>query len=220
MTWKNWGDHPVVVIIGVISAICGTSAIVLDHIDRQDSKTPEGSKTPEVIVTPNLNKDISTPENRKVDTPQTIFPSTTSITSEPEASPTTLRQDTVSRQPSIEGVWKGEWSNPKGHLYAFEMKATVSSNGNVSGQFIWTLMKSPDSQEQQKIGLQGTEYVEGTYNPSQRLANIEGQSKNDPQNVIGLDKYRIFVSEDGQSITGDTANHGNWQGRLSGSKVE
>lgn len=120
---------------------------------------------------------------------------------------------------NIAGTWRGEWSNPNGYLFTFEAQLTVSSSNNVSGTIIWKLVASPHSYEQSKLGLSATEYVGGTYNPEKRLATIAGRSKDDPHNVIGLDEYKIVVSEDGQSIIATTSNHGNWQGRLSGKKV-
>ncbi|MEH1830151.1 MAG: hypothetical protein V7L22_33240 [Nostoc sp.] len=121
---------------------------------------------------------------------------------------------------TVAGIWDGEWSNPEGYLFKFQARLTVNSGNNVSGAITWKLLASPRSNEQSKVGLSAIEYVGGTYNSENRLANISGQSKDDPRNIISLDEYKIVVAEDGQSITGKTANHGNWQGMISGKRVD
>jgi hypothetical protein len=125
----------------------------------------------------------------------------------------------MARSSTVAGTWRGEWSNAKGHLYSFEARLTVSSDNNVTGAINWKLVASPRGDEQSKLGMTATEYIGGTYDPKERLANIEGHSKDDPKGVIGLDAYRIVVAEDGRTITGNTRSHGTWKGKISGKRV-
>jgi hypothetical protein len=43
MTWKNWGDHPVVVIIGLIAGISGIGYTVYDHFAKQGDPINKGT---------------------------------------------------------------------------------------------------------------------------------------------------------------------------------
>jgi hypothetical protein len=125
----------------------------------------------------------------------------------------------MARNSTVAGTWRGEWRNPKGYLYSFEARLTVSSDNNVTGAINWKLVASPRGDEQSKLGMTATEYIGGTYDPKERLADFKGHSKDDPKGVIGLDAYRIVVTEDGQSITGNTRSHGTWKGTISGKRV-
>jgi hypothetical protein len=76
-------------------------------------------------------------------------------------------------------------------------------------------MKStPQEAKQSKIGLTAVEYIKGSYNPETRMLMMEGYRKDDPNDIISLDKYRLILSEDNRSLGGATWNHGRWRGRL------
>ena len=124
-------------------------------------------------------------------------------------------EDTVHTIPI--GTWQGEWSNTGGYVYVAEMVLHGPRDGKigkVEGYINWILRKSPRAEEQSKIGSAGTEYVRGTYDPVNRLLSLDGYDKTDPNNILGLDKYRLVFAENGKVLGGITWNNGNWQGKI------
>lgn len=43
MTWKNWGDHPIVVSVGICGALVGLVYTVYDHHFKSDASAPTSS---------------------------------------------------------------------------------------------------------------------------------------------------------------------------------
>ncbi|MCE5193870.1 MAG: hypothetical protein LLF28_00180 [Nitrospiraceae bacterium] len=132
--------------------------------------------------------------------------------------PIAFSQNTLSSVPSatnLNGTWRGTWYSPKGYVYFAEMHLDVSPDGIISGDIIWTMNNSPQDSDITKIGLKGTEYIRGTYNTQSRVLIFEGYRKDDPNIVIGLDKYRLILSDNNQVIGGITSNHGDWRGLFS-----
>lgn len=115
----------------------------------------------------------------------------------------------------INGTWRGNWYNPKGYVYFAEMHLNVSPDGIINGDIRWTLTNSPLDSDILKIGLKATEYIRGTYNAQTRILSFEGYKKDDPEIIIGLDKYKLIFSDDNQVIGGITFNNGNWRGLFS-----
>lgn len=114
----------------------------------------------------------------------------------------------------LSGTWQGNWISPKGYVYATTLNLRVSSDGLASGSFAWVLKKSPRADEQAKLGMGATEYVTGRTNTTARTVTLAGTRKDDPDNVIGLDKYKLVISDDGRVMGGITWNHGDWQGQI------
>lgn len=113
------------------------------------------------------------------------------------------------------GPWWGAWTNSAGdYEYRAELSISVQPDGRASGKIVWTLVRSPRPQEQAKLGLQGVEYVEGTYDMETRAVNLAGRRRDDPHNIIGLDSYRFTISKDGRQVSGATYDHGTWGGRI------
>jgi hypothetical protein len=53
MSWKNWGDHPIVVGIGIIVGLAGLGYTIYDHHLRQEDTSKSGvvsSKPPDSVV--------------------------------------------------------------------------------------------------------------------------------------------------------------------------
>jgi len=133
--------------------------------------------------------------------------SSLSVVNTPISSPTTdIPFNTIT------GAWEGKWTNPSGDLFTCEITFNVSQSNNISGNIIWTLVKSRNANS--KSGLTGTEYIIGTYDPKIRLATFDGYKKEDPHNVIGLDEYRLSLSNDGHRLEGVSKNGGDWQGEI------
>jgi hypothetical protein len=124
-------------------------------------------------------------------------------------------QSVAQEQPAFVGDWQGEWSNPDGHIYIADMQLTAASDGSVLGKIQWTLKQSPLTEEQSKLGKTGVEFVSGSYDPGSRVLTFEGISKTDPDNILGLDKYKLLLADNSNVIGGITWNNGNWRGVFS-----
>jgi uncharacterized caspase-like protein len=114
---------------------------------------------------------------------------------------------------TVVGEWVGEWRDSGGNLFICEVRITESSTG-LSGSIIWNLKRSPRPDLQSKIGLSAVEYVRGTYEPSTRAVDVEGYRKDDPNIIIDLDRYKLLLSADGQTLSGQTYTQGTWEGRF------
>lgn len=128
--------------------------------------------------------------------------------------------DTIAQQASggtsstLSGNWTGNWTSPSGYIYLAQMRLVAAGNNSVEGEINWTLVKSPPQMDQTRLGLAGKEFVSGRYDPASRILSIEGIRKDDPLNVIGLDKYTLVLSETGAALGGITWNHGGGDGLL------
>ncbi len=113
---------------------------------------------------------------------------------------------------SVAGSWSGSWVAPEGYSYAAAMRLEMGADYGVQGQITWTLEQSPRKEERSKIGLTGIEYVRGTFDPASGVLLMEGYEKADPNAILGLDRYRLFLAENGTVIGGITWHHGEWTG--------
>lgn len=120
---------------------------------------------------------------------------------------------------SATGVWLGEWGDVEDNVYGYEIRIN-ESGGDVSGSIVWILKRSRRPDLQQKIGLSGIEHIRGKYDPQTRLFEFEGYREDDPYEIIGMDKYKLSMSVDGQSLSGQTYDGGTWKGRMSGSRKQ
>jgi hypothetical protein len=109
MTWKSWGDHPVIVGIGAISAIVGITAFVFDRIEKSAvtpvpiSISATANPTPISIASATS---IPTPETSPTTAPlnsrSTPKPSPSSITISTSPSPSSSEKLVVEiQQPAI-----------------------------------------------------------------------------------------------------------------------
>lgn len=114
----------------------------------------------------------------------------------------------------LAATWHGFWSSPDGFLYEADLRLSVDEENNAVGSIHWTLRKSPRPQESAKIGLTGVEHVSGVFLPESGLARIEGISLDDPNQILGVDKYRLILSDDASVLGGITWNHGPWTGQI------
>ncbi len=123
-------------------------------------------------------------------------------------------------QPAFVGNWQGEWSNPSGYIYMANMQLTAASDGSILGKIHWILKQSPQADEQSKLDTSGTEFLRVTYDANSRVLIFEGVSKTDPNNILGLDKYRLLLAENDNVLGGITWNNGTWRGVFSLTRVE
>jgi hypothetical protein len=116
-------------------------------------------------------------------------------------------------QAALISTWRGTWA-ASGFVYEGELHVTVDQINAVDGYIKWVLRQSPRPAEKAKIGLGGTEYVRGTYLSAARLLRIDGYRVDDANGVLGLDKYRLVLSDDAKILGGITWDHGSWLGQF------
>lgn len=115
--------------------------------------------------------------------------------------------------------WKGYWISPQGFLFTASVRLHVAQNFSVEGEIGWVLERSPREEDKPKLGLSATEYVRGSYDPRARVLRLEGYRKDDPNLVIGLDKYHLVLADSNQVLGGITWDHGTWRGLISLNRV-
>jgi hypothetical protein len=92
----------------------------------------------------------------------------------------------------------------------------AAGDGSIRGKIVWMLRKTPANATPElaaKVGMTGTELVKGK-RKGEGLLVLNGYQKDDPNNIIGLDQYRLAISDDGKVIGGITLNYGPWTGQL------
>ena len=112
------------------------------------------------------------------------------------------------------GDWTGVWTAPEGWLYAAVFHLELNSDQTVQGSITWTLKRSPRPEEEAKIGLTGVELVRGNYNNECRTVRLEGYDLDDPNGILGTDRYELILAPTGNSLGGITWHHGPWNGQL------
>jgi hypothetical protein len=110
--------------------------------------------------------------------------------------------------------WHGFWTAPEGWIYEADVVLTVDASNQVSGPIQWTLIKSPRPAEQGKLGLKGIEHVRGVFLPEAGVVRLEGWSLEDTNKILGMDKYRLVLSDDGKVLGGITFHHGPWNAQI------
>ena len=119
----------------------------------------------------------------------------------------------------VAGTWRGQWvsDNSPGYLFEYEMTLKMDEEFNVSGEIKWTQLKSPSKT---KDGKSAVEHIKGTGNKEKRMIEVKGFKKDDPENVISLDEYKITFEESGKGFKGITSSSGSWKGIITGKKVK
>lgn len=117
-------------------------------------------------------------------------------------------------QAEIAGPWHGFWTAPEGWIYEAVINLRVSGSGATSGEINWTLRKSPRPAERGKLGMAGVELVRGNYYATSGTLILEGYEKKDPNGIIGLDKYRLVVSDTRRTMGGITRHHNAWNSQF------
>ena len=122
-------------------------------------------------------------------------------------------------QETVSGTWEGEWTSKSsvGYLFKFKMNLKVDDKLQVTGQINWTQLKSPSKRND---GKSAVEHIKGSIDKETGLVHVKGFKKDDPQNVIALDEYKITIDQSGSGFNGKTSSHGTWKGLITGKKVE
>lgn len=131
----------------------------------------------------------------------------------------------------VAGEWRGIWTNPTGFVFTAEVTleagagcktCATTGDGSIRGKIVWTLKKAganAPAEYARKVGMTGTEFVEGEMKGDGFFV-LSGYEKNDPNGIIGLDKYRLAISDTGQVIGGITFNNGPWTGQFIAMRVQ
>jgi hypothetical protein len=114
----------------------------------------------------------------------------------------------------LAGEWHGQWTSPSGYLFAATLSLTVAPDGIADGRFVWTLKRSPLAEEQRKLGLSAIEFVSGKVDGAAGTLTLAGTRKDDPNDVIFTDRYRLVAGENGRSLAGVSGNLGDWDGLI------
>jgi len=112
----------------------------------------------------------------------------------------------------LAGEWHGQWTSPSGYLFAATLSLKVAPDGIADGRFVWTLKRSPLAEEQRKLGMSATEFVSGKVDGAAGTLTLAGTRKDDPNDVIFTDRYRLVAGENGRSLAGVSGNLGDWDG--------
>jgi hypothetical protein len=132
---------------------------------------------------------------------------------------------------SVAGEWRGVWTSPSGYVYSADITlntgpscttCAASGDGSIQGQIVWTLRKPGTNASAglaASVGLTATEFVKGEMK-GEGFFVLAGYQKDDPHNIIGLDRYRLAVAENGLVIGGITRDNGPWTGQLFATRVQ
>ena len=112
----------------------------------------------------------------------------------------------------LSGEWHGQWTSPSGYLFATTLSLKVAPEGVADGRFVWTLKRSPLAEEQRKLGMTATEFVSGKVDGAAGTVTLTGTRKDDPNDVIFTDRYRLWLARNGRSLAGVSGNLGDWDG--------
>ena len=137
------------------------------------------------------------------------------------AVPAHAQDVTTLEQTALVGPWRGVWTRKNSdYEYQAELSFAAPVQGKITGEIRWMLVQSPRADEQAKIGLRGTEYLEGNYDARTHVANVAGVRLDDPNGILGPDSYRFLMSPDGLQMIGlSLTNDMNWTGRLDLSRL-
>jgi hypothetical protein len=116
---------------------------------------------------------------------------------------------------ALNARWEGQWVNRRGFIYHPIMEPKVGPDNVAEGRIDWTLEKSPRRSDQPKLGRRAVEFVQGTYDPGVRPLSLEGYRKDDPHQIVVLDRYRLLLAENRKVLGGITKDNGAWRGMLS-----
>ena len=114
---------------------------------------------------------------------------------------------------ALEREWAGEYTST-GTAFDAKLRLRVLPDGAVEGRIHWTYTRTDREESKRHIGRTGIEFVWGTYDPKMRLLLIDGYRRDDPQAILGLDRYRLTLAERNQALGGTTWANGTNDGRI------
>ncbi len=130
--------------------------------------------------------------------------------------------DLVAQNKHFQGTWTMIGTT---YVFEFDLYLNHDAENNVAGYFNWKVtdydLNSPASRDyyQPKLGTTAKEFVRGSYNPETKQYLLKGYKKEDPNEIISTDIYRLQLDENGD-IGGDSKAHNTWKGRINGKAVK
>jgi hypothetical protein len=117
------------------------------------------------------------------------------------------------------GLWQGQWTSPEGYIFNFVMDIDQHADNSIEGFINWQFVAAPENNlyYEDKKGKEAVEYIRGTISGNQ--VSVQGYESDDPYLIISLDKYQLTFDEGFSSFKGITRNHGTWNGRMDGVKI-
>lgn len=142
-------------------------------------------------------------------------PNTESKTNEPTTnksnaavfSPSPRPMPSINPNLNPTGRWTGDWTSSKAH-YTAVVVLNDTGGGKFTGEIYWTLQRHTNPKKIYKAGATATEYVQGTFNSATRTLNLSGYRKDDPQDIVVLDKYNLILAENNQNLGGGSKSNG------------
>lgn len=114
----------------------------------------------------------------------------------------------------VAGSWDGEWLDPAGQLLSYRFKIRVTDRNDAGGTAIWILKNTSGFDEQLQVGRQATVYVKGSFDPQYRFISMGSYRQDDPYNIVDVDEYRLYLSPDGSTLSGEIYDDGVWLGKV------
>lgn len=116
--------------------------------------------------------------------------------------------------PLLQGTWDGDWVESSGFLFTFRLDLDTLPDKNIEGKIYWLLVKHPADRldYKDKIGKRATEFVRGKININKVF--LEGYQRQDPHQIISLDKYNLVLDCSKQTLEGESYEGGTWAGRF------
>jgi len=123
--------------------------------------------------------------------------------------------------------FKGEWTRMnKTELFTGIFKINIDADGMIKGELLWTFLSTDETDAAMvehykgKKGMRAIEFVEGSYTASTHDMHFEGQTKRDPNDIIGTDKYSLKLSADKKVLYGRTDDNGTGEGMFYAVQVD
>lgn len=122
--------------------------------------------------------------------------------------------------PLVVGTWDGEWLDPGGRLLSCRFRIRVNDRNNVGGTVVWILKNTSGFDDQLQVGRQATVYIKGSFDPQHRFITMGSYRQDDPYDVIDANEYRLYLSTDGSTLSGEVYDDGVWQGKLVATRIQ
>ncbi len=187
-------------IIGVLATALVAMAAFMFMPQEKFDKFPAAVQNSNIEQTPQI-KSIPVNQSANNAAPQTTTPNTN--VNLPLSNKPAPAEPNPNLTPT--GKWSGDWTS-KSTYFTAEATFTETGGGKVTGQIVWTIRRTTNPKKTDKIGTSAVEEVQGVFNPSTRMLTLKGFRKNDPNNIIILDRYNLSLSADNQTIIGKSIN--------------
>jgi hypothetical protein len=120
------------------------------------------------------------------------------------------------KPPRLQTIWQGTWQDRDGYRFDFAMQLEVLENDSAKGRVSWKLIETPSgSIIARRIGSVASEFVSGTFDRKEGVAELSGNGVSDPTLLV-TDHYIFRIHADKTSFIGKTKNHGDWEAQASG----